>query len=271
MVLKAYFQGEMFNFKTLSLKEKGFFDSLNNVITWSAAGSSFFGPFASWRIGQVEFSVSVKDNFLINDLTDKNFKISVRAELETLNVPPEFNLERLKIEKILNSKLNSKVVLKAKGYYNETTANIDNFGPIPPRVIRLLLIQFIGKLPIRLMIWKMCWITAVLPQGIGWQNVYTTLNQGTELEYNERTKQIVWKIDKMPAAVGSLIPAYELVFQITLQPSVTQIGTSPVLIDESHLEAKELLPEKPWNHSVPAIATDLPDDLSAGRKGEVVE
>ncbi len=271
LVLKAYFQGEMFDFRTLRLKEKGLFDSLNNVITWSAAGDPSLALLPPGESGQVEFLVSIKDNFLVNDFTDKNFKISVRAELETLNVPPQFNLERLKIEKISTSKLNSKTVLKAKGYYNETTSNIDNFGPIPPRVNQVTAYTIHWQITNAANDLENVRITAVLPQGTGWRNVYTTLNQNTELEYNERTKQIVWKIDKIPAAVGSLIPAYELVFQITLQPSVTQIGVSPVLIDESHLEAKDTFTGETLESFSPAIATDLPDDLSIGRRGGEVE
>ena len=272
LILKTYLQGGMFNFRSVKLAQKGFFDSLNNVITWSAAGVPSLILLPPGESGSVNFSVAVNDSFPINDFNDKNFQISVQAELETLNVPPQFSLERLKVEKILKSKVNSQVVLRAKGYYNETTANITNSGPIPPKVNQATTYTIHWQITNTSNDLENMRVTAILPEGIEWRNVYTTLNKDTKLEYNERTKQIVWSMNKIPAATGFLIPAYELVFQIALRPSITQVGTSPVLIDESILEGKDTFTGEMLEVFSPAIATDLPDDLTISAKlGEVVE
>ena len=272
LVLKVYFQGEMFDFKTLKLEERGFFDSLNNVITWSAAGISSLALLPSEESGKVRFSLSTKKNFPIDDFNDKNFQISVRAELETLNVPPQFNLEKLKIEKITTSRFNSKVVLQAKGYYDETTANISNFGPIPPQVNQTTTYTIHWQITNTSNDLENVRVTTVLPQGIEWQDVYTSLKEGAELNYNGRTKQIVWEINRIPAATGFLIPVYEIVFQIALRPSIIQVGTIPVLIDESELEALDTFTEEILESFGSAIGTNLPDDLSIGTKeSRVVE
>lgn len=273
LVLKAHFLGEMFDFRTLKLEKKsGFFDSLNNVITWSAAGVPSLALLPPGESGEVDFSLSTMKNFPINNFNDKNFQISVRAELETFNVPPQFNLEKLKIEKILTSKINTRVTLQAKGYYNETTADISNFGPIPPRVNQTTSYTVHWQITNTSNDLEDVRVSAVLPQGIEWQNVHTVLKEGTRLEYNERTKQIIWEIDKVPAATGFLIPAYELVFQISLRPSITQVGIAPVLIDESSLKGKDAFTGKVLESFSSAIATDLPHDLSVSSKeGRVVE
>lgn len=272
LVLKLYFQGDMFDFKTLKLREQGFFDSLNNVISWSAGNVSSLALLPPGETGKVEFSLSVKDNFSINSWSDNNFQILARAELETLNVPPQFNLKRLKIEKTLISKVNSKVILQTKGYYNETAVNISNFGPIPPRVNQTTAYTIHWQVTNTSNDLGDVRITTVLPQGVNWRDVYVASNQDTDIEYNERTKQIVWKIAKMPAATGFLLPVSELVFQVSIQPSVTQIGTTPILIDESRLEAKDIFTEESLESFDSAIATNLPDDLSVGfNEGKVVE
>lgn len=265
LVLKVYLgSGNIFDFKTLTLDEKGFFDSLNNIITWSAAGVPSLALLLPRESGEVKFSLSIKDSFSINNFDDKNFQISARVELETLNVPPQFNLERLKIEKVLSSKVNSKVVLQAKGYHNETSVNINNYGPIPPAVNQATTYTIHWQITNTSNDLENVRVTAILPQGIEWRNNYVTLNKDTKLEYNERTKQIVWNIDRIPAATGFLVPAYELVFQIALRPSITQIGTIPVLIDESSLSGKDIFTEETLESFSPAIATDLPDDTSIG-------
>jgi len=272
LILKAYFQGEMFNFRTLSLKNKGFFDSLNNVITWSAAGVPSLALLPPGESGEVGFSISINDKFPLDDFSDKNFEVSLRVELETVNVPPQFNLEKLKVGKTLSSKINSKVILQTKAYYNETSANITNFGPIPPKVNKVTTYTIHWQITNSSNDLENVRIKAILPQGIEWRNVYTSLSPGARLEYNERTKQVVWAIDKIPAGTGFLVPAYELIFQIALRPSLIQIGTSPVLIDESQLEARDSFTNEILESFDSAIDTTLPDDPSVGfGKGEVVE
>jgi len=272
LILRAYLKGEMFDFKSLKLKEKGFFDSLNNVITWSAAGVPSLALLPPGETGQVEFSLSLEKNFPIISFDDKNFQVSARVELETLNVPPQFNLEKLKIEKVLKSKVNSEIVFQTKAYYNETSSDISNFGPVPPKVNQVTTYTIHWQITNSSNDLENIKVMAVLPQGIEWRNVHSLLKKDDQLQYNERTKQIVWEIAKMPAATGFLIPAYGLVFQIALRPSITQIGTTPILINESKLEAKDIFTNETLEFFDSAITTDLPDDLTIGaNESRVIE
>ncbi len=272
LILKVHLDSQVLDLRSLKLNQKGFFDSLNNVITWSAAGVSSLALLPPGESGEITFSMVVNDSFIVEDFDDKNFKIELRAELETLNVPPDFNLDKLKIEKVLTSKANSKVVLQAKGYYKENTADIKNSGPIPPKVnesttytIHWQIINASNDL-------ENVKVSAILPQGIEWQNNYTSLGKGQILEFNERINQIIWEIERIPAATGYLRPAYELVFQIELKPSTTQIRSSPVLIDESSLSGKDVFTEKILESFSSAIDTSLPDDPTIGSKDkEVIE
>lgn len=269
--LKAYFQGKMFDFKTLKLNQRGFFDSLNNVIIWGAAGIDSLALLPPGQSGRVEFSLSLKEDFSIENFDDKNFQISARVEIETFNVPPQFNLEKLKIEKILFSKINTQVVLQAKGYYNETSSSIKNSGPIPPKANQTTTYTIHWQITNASNDLKDVEVTAVLPAGIKWQDAYT-IPEDTELEYNGRTKEMVWKIDKLPAATGFLIPVYEAVFQIALTPSITQVGTTPVLSDESSLKGTDTFTEEFLESFSSAIPAYLPDDLTVDKRdGMVVE
>ena len=265
LVLKAHFKGKVFSFEKLALAGGGFFDSVNNTITWSAAGVPALALLPPGEAGEVSFSVPVKSNPPINNLGDKNFQISVQAELETLNVPPQFNLERLKIEKALSSKVNSSLSLRTKGYFNETTTDINNFGPIPPKVNQATSYTIHWQIANNSNDLEDIRVSAILPQGIKWENNYSTLGKGTEVQYNERTKQIVWEIEKISAATGVLFPAYELVFQVSLRPSITQVGTTPVLIDESQLEASDMFTGETIEAFSKAVATNLPDDPSVSQ------
>jgi len=178
----------------------------------------------------------------------------------------------MKITDELKSKINSNAILYTKGYYHETTTDINNSGPIPPQVNKLTTYTIHWQITNSPNDLEKVRVTAILPQGIEWQNNHKTLNNESKLEYNERTKQITWTINKIPTATGFLIPAYELVFQVGLRPSITQINTEPILINESKLEAEDTFTKELLESSDSIITTILPDDPTiTERQGRVRE
>jgi len=272
LILEADLKGGGFDFQDLNLQEKGFFDSLNNTITWSAADVSSLALLPPNQSGEVNFSVPIAENLPINSFEDKNFEAIVEVGLETVNVPPQFNLEKLRVKKTFTSKINSNVVLGAKGYHDESSADITNFGPIPPEVNKTTTYTIHWQITNSSNELKDIRVSAILPQGIVWRDVHTLLPENSHLEYNQRTNQVTWTIDSIPAGTGILIPAYELIFQVALRPSITQVGTTPVLIDESSLEAEDSFTGEKLESFDSAISTDLPDDSSIKPgDGEVVE
>lgn len=272
LILKINLKGGGFDFQNLNLQQKGFFDSLNNIITWSAADVSSLALLPPNQSGEVKFSVSIAENLTINSSKDKNFEAIAEVELETVNVPPQFNLDKLKVRKTFISKINSNVTLGTKAYHNESSADITNFGPIPPQVNKTTTYTIHWQITNSSNDLKNVRVSAVLPQGTVWRDVHSSLSKNSHLEYNQRTNRVTWTIDSVPAGTGFLIPAHELVFQIALRPSITQIGTTPVLIDESSLEAEDSFTGETLEAFSHAIATDLPDDSLIGiGDGEVVE
>jgi hypothetical protein len=83
---------------------------------------------------------------------------------------------------------------------------------------------------------------------------------GSQVYYNERTKEIVWQIEKIPAGVGSLLSVYELIFQIGIRPSTNQIGTVPTLVNEAYLGAKDSFTGIFLRDNTNSVSTGLPDD-----------
>ena len=272
LVLRAYLEGEMFDYKNLKLRQKGFFDSLNDVIIWSAAGVSSLALLPPSEEGQVNFSVPVKKSAPVFSPEDRNFTLKVRAEIETVNVPPQFNLEKLKIETSLTSKVNSKINLLTKAFYKETSVDISNYGPIPPRVNQLTTYTIHWQITNSTNDLEEARVSSVLPQGVEWKNNYKVFCDYKEVYFNERTNQVVWSIGTLPAGTGFIRPVCEMVFQIGLRPSINQVGTSPFIINESKFEAKDSFTGQFLEVVSPAKSTDLPDDPSVSyNEGKVVE
>lgn len=271
LILKLYFQDDIFDFKELELGETGFFDSRENVITWSGGEVSSLNLLEPNQSDKVNFSVKIKESLPIFSYNDKNFQAKVLAEIETLTVPDKFSISELKVEKELICKINSQLDLKTKVYYYEPSSGIVNTGPISPRVDQLTTYTVhwqIGNTSNDLEDVK---VSAILPQGIEWSNHYINKVKDSQILYNQRTKEISWEIDRIPASTGVILPAYELIFQIGLRPSLNQLGSTPILINESSAEGKDIFTNTNLRDFTPIIDTTLPDDSRISSSQGVVK
>jgi hypothetical protein len=260
LILKAYLQDSVFNLRKIELNNKGFFDSRNNVITWSGADVRELKLLEPNQSGAVSFSVLIKDALSIINFNDKNFSARVIAEIQTLTVPAKFANTELKFEKELSCKINSYLGLITKVYYYEPSLGISNSGPIPPRVnntttytVHWLITNTSNDL-------DNVEVRTTLPQGISWADKQINKSNKGEVSYNDRTKEVVWRLGRIAAGIGKTMPAYELIFQIGLTPSINQIGTAPTLIDNSMISGKDLFTENTLSNSAAAVNADLPDD-----------
>ncbi len=78
-------------------------------------------------------------------------------------------------------------------------------------------------------------MTTTLPQYVSWLDEYE--GEGT-IEYNPVAKQLKWNIGTMSAKT-----AKQMQVQVSLLPSVTQVGTTPVLIGAQELRATDRFTE----------------------------
>ncbi|MDP2934234.1 MAG: hypothetical protein Q8N59_00465 [bacterium] len=261
LILKTYFKDSIFNLRGIQLMGIGFFDSRENIITWSGADVPALKLLEPNQSGTVSFSISIKKPVPMNNYNDKNVEAEVSAEIGTKTVPAKFAVSELKISNDLSCKVNSEVDLKAKVYYYEPSVGIINSGPMPPRVDALTNFTVHWQILNGSNDLENVIIRSTLPQGVYWSDVYINKVSNSNVYYNERTNDIVWQFDeKIPAGVGFLLPAYELVFQIGIRPSTNQIGTAPILINEAYLEAKDSFTGILFTDYTNQVNTNTPDD-----------
>lgn len=272
LILKARFDDSVFDFKKINLEGKGFFDSREKIITWSGAEIKELSLLEPNQFGQVSFSIEIKEFLPIYSVDDKNFQAKVLAEIQTLTVPAKFSVSELRIEKELVCKINSQLNLDTRVYYYESEPGIINTGPIPPKVDMLTKYTVHWEISNTSNALENVRIQTILPQGIEWLNSYINNVSSSRISYNERTKEVIWEIDRVPAGVGVVLPMYELIFQIGLRPSVNQIGQASTLINESSAEGKDKFTGKILKDFTPIIDTTLPDDPRvSSSQGRVVE
>ncbi|MDO8676367.1 MAG: hypothetical protein Q7K16_01810 [Candidatus Azambacteria bacterium] len=259
IVLKANLDGLMYDFSTL--KTDGFYNSVTNVIVWNAANQPQFKNLSPNESGEVSFYVNVRPRYVIRTFRDKNFLLQVLATMETLTIPPSLAVKSLSATSDIAIKVNTAADLKAKGYYYDSV--LKNSGPIPPRAnqtttftIHWLVTNYSNDLD------KVV-VTATLPEGVKWLNKKSGAGSAL-LEFNERTNELTWNIGKVQAATGVLLDPYEAIFQLSLTPSVTKIGSVVPVINDAILSGNDLFTGNQLSAIAPAVKTDMPDDPGVG-------
>jgi hypothetical protein len=272
LILEVQLRDSIFDVRDIDLGGKGFFDSRANTITWSGADISALTLLEPNQSGEVNFSIKIKKDLPIFNFNDKNFTASIIAEIQTLTVPAKFAGTELKFENELSCKINSRLGLTTKVYYNEPSQGIYNTGPIPPRVDNLTTYTVHWQITNVSNDLDGARVKTVLPQGINWTNYQINKSNKGLVSYNERTKEVIWDIGKIPAGIGVTMPIYELIFQIGLTPSVNQIGQSPMLINESIAEGRDVFTNNNLTATNSSVNTSIPDDPGIGYSGgRVVE
>jgi len=259
VILKAKLDGLMYDFS--SLKTSGYFNSVDNTITWNAGNSPDFKSLSPNLSGDVEFQISVKPRYVIRTFRDKNFLLQVSAEMNTLTVPPSLAVKSLSVTSDLALKVNTRADLKTKGYYFDSA--IKNSGPLPPKVNQTTTYTIHWQITNYSNNINNAVVKTVLPEGVSWLNKKVGAGAAT-LEYNDRIGELTWKVGEVAAGTGVMLDSYEVIFQVGLTPAANKVDMAVPILGESILTGNDTFTGTDILVTAPALKTDLPDDPGVG-------
>lgn len=259
-VIKAKLTGEIFDFVTL--KSNANFNSVTNTLTWNASNSPELRVLAVGDSGAVSFETKLKDYFPIRRLGDKNYKLKVEAEIESPTVPPYLTATKTTGLVSLETKVAGAVKIETKVYFRDAVSGIVNRGPWPPKVNQ----------PTQ---YTVHWLITNYASDVRNVEIRAFLESGVKSSsplYNERTQEMVWLIDKIPATKGVISSPLEAIFQIEATPNVTQIGNYLPLIKNTTITAFDEFSETSLQSQAAGVTTALPDDSTVQQiKGMVAQ
>ncbi len=267
IVVSLKIDGQAVDWGTVSVT-KGFFSSNDNTITWNASSLPELDNLISQQEGQLNFSLKLKDKLPVSSFSDKNFTIVTTAQIDSPNVPITLVGTQLKGTNQTTVKVNSRLSLNVKGYYSDSL--MPNSGPIPPRV---------GQRTTYTIYWQLLNVSndlsdvtvqANLPSYVQWINrIYPA---GEDLKYDQATGRIIWHMDKLPAGTGILSPVKQVVFQVGLTPSLSQINNTVELVQQAKATGTDTFTNNVVETPEKTLSTDLPDDQTIGTgNGAVIQ
>ncbi|MCL5017289.1 MAG: hypothetical protein M1155_01320, partial [Patescibacteria group bacterium] len=269
-VVRARLRGELFDFSSLNTDAN--FNSSNDTLTWNSDNTSGLSYIAPRSAGVVSFGIKTSNNYPITRLGDKNFDLNVKIEIESPTVPDFLSASTTSTYNVadFDSKVAGKLVLSSSAYFRDAASGILNKGNMPPKVGQPTDFTIHWKLQSFATDFNNIEIRVPLKEGVVFTGIANS-NFGNAPVYEASTSEIVWTISNFPANKGFVDDQAEAIFQIEATPSVSQVANYMPLLGETTMTATDAFTSDQVSAQLDQVTTALPDDLTIGQQGGVVQ
>jgi hypothetical protein len=147
-------------------------------------------------------------------------------------------------------------------YYTEEGAPLGS-GPLPPLAGNTTSYRVFWSLRKKLHALEDVEVVARLPRIAAWSQK-TQVDTGT-LTYDEKTREVRWRLKKVPEDVQELTASFE----VQLTPELIDIGRFATVLEETSFRAHDTIVDEWITRRKPMQTTDLQQDEAAKAKGVV--
>ncbi|MFQ5661937.1 MAG: hypothetical protein ACE5F2_01660 [Candidatus Paceibacteria bacterium] len=236
---------------------KGFYRSSDNTITYSRETNSDLASLEPGESGRVAFSFSSLG--LSSGNTFKNpeiiLEISIKGKRVSENqVPQEINSSITR-----TIKLASDLLLTSRALY--FSGPFTNTGPIPPEAEKETTYTIIWTITNSSNIVDNTRVVASLPSYVRWAGNVSPSSES--VTFNPLGGQITWDAGSIkPKSEVSSSGQKEVAFQIGFLPSISQVGSSPILVSGQMITGFDRFAGAELSATKKALTTKLTTDSS---------
>lgn len=203
---------------------QGFYQSNTNNIIWNKETMPYLESISPGSSGVLVFALTPKVRV---GSTNPDIKISVNVnairgdESNTLDRFTNISQKRILMQ--------SDVSLRAISNYE--SGPIDNIGGVPPKAEKETTYTITWSLVNGANDIAGAKVTATLPSYVKFTDVIVPKNE--VLTYNPTSNTVVWDVGVLNSQTGTSKSQRSVSFQVALTPSISQVGTAPVLVNQS--------------------------------------
>jgi hypothetical protein len=263
--IQAKISGNALNRNTVKVQQ-GFYDSSTDTITWDKNYQSQLREINPGDSGSVQFSVSPFSLFSASGGVLADPSINIGVDISGLQANAGFASNNLTNSTSAIVRIISDVGFSNKALYY--SGLIADTGPIPPKV---------GKTTTYTIVWTLSntansisnvQINSTLPSWINFVGPIVPANEN--LTYNSSTKGIVWNADRIPRGAGITGVARSVSFQVSFNPSLSQVGLIPTIINDAVLTGHDDFANVDVKVNKASLNTNLDNDPQFPANGSVV-
>jgi hypothetical protein len=201
----------------------GFFQSSNNSIIWSKDQNSNLESVSQGGAGTFQFSFKTKEpgaggTLITNPTIDLN--LSVRAVRSSSGAVEVVNSAATARASLASALTLGTQVLHFNGPFS-------NSGPMPPRAETPTTYSVVWTVKNSSNAVANGMVKATLPNYVR----FVSAQSGSGVTYNEGSRTVTWNLGDVKAGVGYTSTARSGAFQIEFNPSTSQVGQTPILVN----------------------------------------
>ena len=270
VVIKAKLDGSMFDFSTLKAY-KGYFSSKDKTITWNSTNMPELIVLNPGESGEINFSIKTLKNYVVKSAADKNLMMTMKATIDTTTIPEAIGINSpIKAAAQVIVKINTKADLLVSSFYRDAPANIINAGKLPLRVGQPVQFTIHWKIKNYTNAINNVVVKTILPTGVTFTGRLAGNMGENQVTYNDRTGEVIWTLDNIPANSGILTKAYEAIFQIEATPAANSVNQAINLTSETTLTAQDMFTQQNISVIVPPVRSDSLTDITVLREDGIV-
>lgn len=237
----------------------GFYSSTNNQITWNKTTTEAFTSLAPNASGQVNFSFRVPD---LSSEQVVNPTIALKADFVGIREGAGFSSREITADIETKVQVASAAAVTNQAFYS--AGPLQNTGPLPPKV---------GEETTYTVAWTInnpsnnlrdTLVRTTLPVYVDWKNTYLPLSEA--ISFNATSREVVWQVGQLEAGAREK----KVSFQVGLNPSLSQEGTSPNLTGEVRLSGFDTFTDTVLNNTARAVNIRTLTDSNFNNRDGVV-
>lgn len=263
--IRAKFSGNTLDRRAISTGQ-GFYNSLEDAIVWDKNYINQFREVNPGDSGAVTFSFTPISLFSAASGLLQDPAIFIDVSVTGKQPLDSYVSTSLINQELTTIKITSDVGFAARALYY--SGPFTNKGPIPPKAEQETTYTITWTLSNTANAISKAKVSSTLPPWIKF--LETTSFTGDDLSYNPSSKELIWNVGTIPRGAGITSAGKEISFQISFIPSLSQIGTAPVLINGATLTGVDDFANVNVTVNKAALTTRLVNDPAFPSDGDRV-
>lgn len=242
----------------------GFYNSTKQEIVWN---SETMGTLSSIDPGEdrtLAFSFR-PISFSGSNIKNPEIKISLSVRGRQSNLGNQF----MDIDNVIEQHVKFGTQLQLSGYALYNSGPFTNTGPLPPHAgspttytVYLSVANTTSKA-------TGVKVRAQLPLYVDWVGAVSP--NGQNVGYSSSSREIVWDVGTVDPGAGLSGGAKQVYFQVRLNPSNSQSGTTPALVSDIVLTGKDAFTNADLSRNLPSVNTRLNRDANYNSVNDEVQ
>lgn len=242
----------------------GFYRSTDDTLIWDQSSVSGLAEISPGQSGQVSFSVGSLSN-LVSPKLIKNPYIDIDVKMSGQRTG--INGGQIVSNETYKLKIPTQVTLNSRSLRD--SGPFSNTGSIPPQAERETTYTINWLVTNTTSDLKSTVVKAVLPQGVSWKGEVSPSSE--KITFDQDSRVITWDVGSVLAGTGFTNSSKQVFFKVGVIPSISQIGTSPTILNQTILNSTDTFTNKQIQVTSNSVTTKFSDPSFTDGKETVVK